>query len=63
MKKILFSVILAFAINGAFAQVNEKELLKKNEEAAAKLFYDYKAIAPTGCDVFHFFNTIVITAF
>ena len=37
MKKILFSVILAFAINGAFAQVNEKELLKKNEEAAAKL--------------------------
>lgn len=28
------------------------------EEAAAKLFYDYKAIAPTGCDVFHFFNTI-----
>lgn len=37
MKKILFSVFLAFAINGAFAQVNEKELLKKNEEAAAKL--------------------------
>jgi len=37
MKKVLFSVILAFAINGAFAQVNEKELLKKNEEAAAKL--------------------------
>lgn len=37
MKKFLFSVILAFAINGAFAQVNEKELLKKNEEAAAKL--------------------------
>lgn len=28
------------------------------EEAAARLFYDYKAIAPTGCDVFHFFNTI-----
>ena len=28
------------------------------EEAAAKLFYDYKAIMPTGCDVLHFFNTI-----
>lgn len=28
------------------------------EEAAAKLFYDYRAFVPTGCDVFHFFNTI-----
>ena len=28
------------------------------EETAAKLFYDYKALAPTGCNVFHFFNTI-----
>lgn len=28
------------------------------EESAAKLFYEYKAMAPTGCDLFHFFNTI-----
>lgn len=28
------------------------------EEQASKLFYDYKAIIPTGCDIFHFFNTI-----
>ena len=28
------------------------------EEAAAKLFYDYKSVFPTGCDVLHFFNTI-----
>lgn len=28
------------------------------EEQAAKLFYEYKAIIPTGCDVLHFFNTI-----
>lgn len=28
------------------------------EEEAAKLFYDYKSAIPTGCDVFHFFNTI-----
>lgn len=28
------------------------------EEVAAKMFYDYKAVVPTGCDVFHFFNTI-----
>lgn len=28
------------------------------EEAAAKLFYDYKSAVPTGCDIFHFFNTI-----
>jgi len=37
MKKILLTVILAFAVSSTFAQVNEKELLKKNEEAAAKL--------------------------
>lgn len=28
------------------------------EEQASKLFYDYKAIVSTGCDVYHFFNTI-----
>lgn len=28
------------------------------EEQAAKLFYEYRAILPTGCDVYHFFNTI-----
>lgn len=28
------------------------------EEAAARLFYDFKSVIPTGCDVFHFFNTI-----
>ena len=28
------------------------------EEAGAKLFYDYKAVVPTYCNVFHFFNTI-----
>lgn len=28
------------------------------EEEAARLFYDYKSAIPTGCDVFHFFNTI-----
>ena len=28
------------------------------EEAAAKLFYDYKALLPTRCDIYHFFNTI-----
>ncbi len=28
------------------------------EEAAAKLFYDYKSVFPTGCDVLHFFNTV-----
>jgi hypothetical protein len=37
MKKILLSAAFLFAVNGVFAQVNEKELLKKNEEAAAKL--------------------------
>lgn len=28
------------------------------EEMVAKLFYDFKALVPTGCDVFHFFNCI-----
>lgn len=28
------------------------------EEQASRLFYDYKAIFPTNCDLFHFFNTI-----
>ena len=37
MKKIVLAVALAFALNTVSAQVNEKELLKKNEEAAAKL--------------------------
>jgi hypothetical protein len=37
MKRIVFTIALAFVINSVCAQVNEKELLKKNEEAAAKL--------------------------
>lgn len=28
------------------------------EEQASKLFYDYRAILHTGCDLYHFFNTI-----
>lgn len=28
------------------------------EEIVAKLFYDYKAMLPTGCDILHFFNCI-----
>lgn len=28
------------------------------EEQASKLFYDYKALFPTQCNLFHFFNTI-----
>ncbi len=28
------------------------------EEMVAKLFYDFRSIVPTGCDVFHFFNCI-----
>ena len=28
------------------------------EKMVAKLFYDFKMIIPTGCDVFHFFNCI-----
>jgi hypothetical protein len=37
MKKILFSSLFIFTLTISFAQVNEKELLKKNEEAAAKI--------------------------
>lgn len=37
MKKILFSAMFMFAVASISAQVNEKELLKKNEEAAAKM--------------------------
>lgn len=37
MKKILFSALFLFALASVSAQVNEKELLKKNEEAAAKM--------------------------
>ncbi|AWG20926.1 hypothetical protein FFWV33_04900 [Flavobacterium faecale] len=35
MKKILLTAVLALSITTAFSQANEKELLKKNEEAAA----------------------------
>lgn len=28
------------------------------EEMVAKLFYDFKSVVPTGCDLFHFFNCI-----
>lgn len=28
------------------------------EEIVSKLFYDYRAMAPTGCDILHFFNCI-----
>lgn len=28
------------------------------EEQASKLFYDYRALLPTGCGLYHFFNTI-----
>ena len=37
MKKILFSALFLFAVASVSAQVSEKELLKKNEEAAAKM--------------------------
>lgn len=37
MKNFLFSILVLFTFSGVFAQVNEKELLKKNEEAAARL--------------------------
>lgn len=32
------------------------------EESASKLFYRYKNILPTGCDIYHFFNTINYTS-
>ncbi len=28
------------------------------EKKVAKLFYDFKSVLPTGCDIFHFFNCI-----
>lgn len=37
MKKIIFSALFLVTYNVVFAQLNEKELLKKNEEAAAKV--------------------------
>ena len=37
MKKVILVVALAFTFTSGYAQVNEKELLKKTEEAAAKL--------------------------
>ena len=37
MKKVIFVFALAFAFTSVSAQVNEKELLKKTEEAVAKL--------------------------
>ncbi|MGV9002598.1 DUF3078 domain-containing protein [Flavobacterium sp.] len=37
MKNLLLSALFLFAIDSVSAQVNEKELLKKNEEAAAKI--------------------------
>jgi hypothetical protein len=37
MKRILVTLFLVIAFGNSYAQVNEKELLKKNEEAAAKL--------------------------
>ena len=37
MKKIILSALFLVAFNSVFAQLNEKELLKKNEEAAAKV--------------------------
>lgn len=40
MKKVLLSVTMLLVLSFGFAQENEKELLKKNEEAAAKLKED-----------------------
>ena len=37
MKKVLLLITFLFATTAVFAQVNEKELLQKNEEAAKKL--------------------------
>lgn len=37
MKKILLTIAFAFAFTGSFAQVNEKELMKKTEETVAKI--------------------------
>ncbi|MGV3697784.1 DUF3078 domain-containing protein [Flavobacterium sp.] len=37
MKKIILSAMLLFAVSIGFAQVNEKELMKKTEETVAKI--------------------------
>ena len=37
MKKILLASALIFSMNSIFSQVSEKELLKKTEEAVAKI--------------------------
>lgn len=37
MKKIILSAMLLFAVSVGFAQVNEKELMKKTEETVAKI--------------------------
>lgn len=37
MKKILLTIVLVFAFANSFAQVNEKELMKKTEETVAKI--------------------------
>lgn len=37
MKKILLAIALIFSMNSIFSQVSEKELLKKTEEAVAKI--------------------------
>lgn len=37
MKKIILTVVLAFALTSVYAQVNEKELMKKTEETVAKI--------------------------
>ena len=37
MKKNILTVVLVFAVTSSFSQVNEKELLKKTEEAVAKI--------------------------
>ena len=44
MKKIILAFALSFVLNTVSAQVNEKELLKKNEEAAA----NFKKEKPNG---------------
>ena len=42
MKKIILLIVLVFTFNGTFAQMSEKELLKKTEEAAAAKAKDDK---------------------
>lgn len=37
MKKVSIAIVLAFAFTSSFAQVNEKELMKKTEETVAKI--------------------------